>query len=144
MAAPPTLHSVLEPWCCLRERGAREVQECKSWTCPARAEGARSRNPYPITILVPGCAGPALSPALLLGDGVAELQRAVSGVGETPHQVPGPRGDHRGKPYHEAPKEAGLFFFKSLAPLIGVEPADPDGVLQNRAKRQERKEQSYL
>lgn len=27
MAAPPTLRSLLEPWCCLRERGAREGPE---------------------------------------------------------------------------------------------------------------------
>lgn len=37
-----------------------------------------------------------------------------------------------------------IFFFKSLAPLLGAQPADTDGVLQNRAKRQEREEQSYL
>lgn len=37
-----------------------------------------------------------------------------------------------------------FFFPQSLAPLLGAKPADTDGVLQNRAKRQERKEQSYL
>lgn len=52
-------------------------------------------------------------------------------------------GDH-GVMKH--PSKLGLLFFFSqcLAPLLGTKPADTDGVLQNRAKRQERKEQSYL
>lgn len=76
MAAPPTLHSLLEPWCCLRERGAREVPEMSARAGPARAEGAGGGNPDPVPILVPGCASLALGPPLSPGDGVDELHRA--------------------------------------------------------------------
>lgn len=81
------------------------------------------------------------------------VQSSERGGGDTsarPEWEPEPRGHLRGKLCHQAPKEAALFLFFVLVfeelspPLTGAKPADTDGVLQNRAKRQEHKEQSYL
>lgn len=83
MAAPPTLHSLLEPWCCLRERGAREVPEMTARAGLALLEQKEPGvDPDPVPILMPGVpALPCPQPPLLPGDSLDELHRAL---GETP------------------------------------------------------------
>lgn len=113
-----------------------------------------------LTLSPSSCLGvPALPSAPHCRLGMAWMNCTEHGGRDTsawPERGPGLRGHCRGKPCHKAPKEAGFgfglgffllffgFFFNCLAPLIGTKPADTDGVLQNRAKRQEHKEQSYL
>lgn len=111
MAAPPTLHSVLEPWCCLRERGAREVQECKRGTYLAEQKELGVETPTPSPSLCPGML--ILLSALHCCLGMAELQRAVSGVGETPARdfirFLGQGETAKGSRIMKAPRKLGFF-----------------------------------
>lgn len=108
---------------------------------PSRAERTRGTNPDPVTNL--GYAVLLSAPRHCLA--LAWWNEAAGGGKPWPWDGKGAwaEGDH-GVMKH--PSKLGLLFFFSqcLAPLLGTKPADTDGVLQNRAKRQERKEQSYL
>lgn len=83
MAAPPTLHSLLEPWCCLRERGAREVPEMSARAGLVLLE--QKEPGWTVTLSPSSHPGvpvlPCPQPPLLPGDILDELHRAL---GETP------------------------------------------------------------
>lgn len=109
---------------------------------PSRAEGTRGTNPDPVTNL--GYAVLLSAPWHRLGsawwNGAAGRGKPQPWDGEGAWAEWG-----RGVTKHPSKLVLLIFFFpQSLAPLLGAKPADTDGVLQNRAKRQERKEQSYL